>query len=439
MRPICHFQNSRCRRNSSRDDYPEAAFQRDQRPSLWHLFFMAILSPEVQTLFKRHFGVSAARFVRAPGRLELLGNHTDYNEGLVLSLAVDRYIEIAASPRTDGKIELISSAFTEPEIFWSNESKRNTAAPWADYVKGVLDQLRKRGVNFSGFNAAIHGTIPMGAGMSSSAALEVATALIVRELFPFTLTETGVAPPPKRDKQDKLPAFAKAEKLAFAKLCRAAENQFVGVQSGLLDQISSLYGKAWHVMEIDFRSLSVELAPMAGVAIVVCNSGVKHSLVAGHYNELREQCEAAAKTLGVKTLRSADAKMLAANKAKLAPRAYECAHHVISEIQRVIRGAQALRADDLQQFGQYMFQSHESSRDFLKNSVPELDLLVELARAHPGCLGARLTGGGFGGATINLVAHHQAEDFMAAMASQYEQRTGHKMQPLLCQIVDGAG
>ncbi len=393
MRPICHFQNSRCRRNSSRDDYPEAAFQRDQRPSLWHLFFMAILSPEVQTLFKRHFGVSAARFVRAPGRLELLGNHTDYNEGLVLSLAVDRYIEIAASPRTDGKIELISSAFTEP----------------------------------------------MGAGMSSSAALEVATALIVRELFPFTLTETGVAPPPKRDKQDKLPAFAKAEKLAFAKLCRAAENQFVGVQSGLLDQISSLYGKAWHVMEIDFRSLSVELAPMAGVAIVVCNSGVKHSLVAGHYNELREQCEAAAKTLGVKTLRSADAKMLAANKAKLAPRAYECAHHVISEIQRVIRGAQALRADDLQQFGQYMFQSHESSRDFLKNSVPELDLLVELARAHPGCLGARLTGGGFGGATINLVAHHQAEDFMAAMASQYEQRTGHKMQPLLCQIVDGAG
>jgi galactokinase len=400
---------------------------------------MANVSPEVETLFKRHFGFPAVRFVRAPGRLELLGNHTDYNDGLVLSLAVDRYIEIASAPRTDGKIELVSSAFSKPEIFWSNESKKNPDAPWADYVKGVLDQLRKRGAHFNGFNAAIHGTIPLGAGMSSSAALEVAAALTVRELFPFTLTETGVAQPPKRDNQGRLPVLTKAEKLPVAKACRAAENQFVGVQSGLLDQISSLYGKAWHVMETDFQSLTVELAPLAGVAVVVCNSGVKHSLVAGHYNELRENCEAAARALGIKTLRAADPKKLAANKAKLAPRAYECAHHVITEIQRVIFGANALRTDDLRQFGQYMFQSHESSRDFLKNSVPELDILVELARAHPGCLGARLTGGGFGGATINLVAHHQAEDFMASMARQYEKKTGHRMDPILCQIVDGAG
>src|SRR3954453_8455962 len=135
---------------------------------------------EVETLFKRHFGATPVHVVRAPGRLELLGNHTDYNEGLVLSLAVDRYIEIAASPRLDGKVELISTSFAEPEIFWSNETIKNPAAPWADYVKGVLEQLRKRGVHFTGFNAAIHGTIPMGAGMRRSAALEAATALTVR-------------------------------------------------------------------------------------------------------------------------------------------------------------------------------------------------------------------------------------------------------------------
>jgi galactokinase len=207
---------------------------------------------------------------------------------------------------------------------------------------------------------------------------------------------------------------------------------------GLLDQISSLFGKAWNVMEIDFRFLTVELSPMAGEAIVICNSGVKHSLVAGDYNELREQCEGAAKALGAKSLRSVDPKFLAANKGRLTERQYQCAYHVVGEIQRVVFAARALHEDDHRQFGQYMFQSHESSRDFLKNSVPELDLLVELARAHPGCLGARLTGGGFGGATINLVAHHQAEDFMKTVARQYEDQTGRKLEPIFCQIVDGA-
>ena len=394
---------------------------------------------DVQSLFKKHFRQPPVHLIRAPGRLELLGNHTDYNDGLVLSLAVDKYIEFAVSPRTDGKIELISSAFSQPEIFWLDQPVKNPAAPWADYVKGVLDQLRRRGIHFSGFNAAIHGTIPLGAGMSSSAALEVATALAVRQLYPFGLTDTGVAPPPKRDARGHLPPLTTAEKLNFAKLCRAAENDFVGVRVGLLDQISSLFGKAWHVMEIDFQALTVQHAPMVYEAIIVCDTGVKHALVAGGYNELRQHCENAARKLGVRSLRAADLKLLHAAKPRLTEREYQCAHHVITEILRVIHGAEALRQDDHRQFGQYMFQSHESSRDFFKNSVPELDLLVELARAHPGCLGARLTGGGFGGATINLVAHHQAADFMSAMARGYEDRTRHKLQPILCQIVDGAG
>jgi galactokinase len=393
-----------------------------------------------ESLFKRHFKQSAVHLVRAPGRLELLGNHTDYNEGLVLSIAIDKYVEMAVAPRNDGKIELISSMFPEPEIFWLDKFAKNPAAPWANYVKGVLEQLHKRGVHFSGFNAAIHGTIPMGAGMSSSAALEVATALAVRQLYPFSLTGAGPGPgtPPKRDAKNHLPQLGSAEKLNFAKVCRAAENEFVGVRSGLLDQTSSLFGKAWHVMEIDFQSLTVELAPMSGEAIVVCDSGVKHALVAGHYNELRENCEGAARALGAPNLRAVELKMLLANKSKLTIRQFECAHHIVTEIQRVIHGSNALRVDDHKQFGQYMFQSHESSRDFLRNSAPELDILVDLARSQPGCLGARLTGGGFGGATINLVAHHEAEKFMAAMAQQYEKKTGHPLKPVLCQVVDGA-
>lgn len=396
-------------------------------------------SSDAQTLFKRSFNFPATHVVRAPGRLELLGNHTDYNQGLVMSLAVDKYIHMASSPRSDGKIELVTSSFPGCETFWANDFKKNPDAPWANYVKGVLEQLRKRGVNFNGFNAAISGDIPMGAGMSSSAALEVATALTVRRLYPFGLSETGLSIPPTRDARGEIPPVPKEEKLFFAKLCQAAENQFVGVQSGLLDQISSLFGKAWHVMCIDFQSLKVEQAPMIGEAIIVCNSGVKHELVGGEYNELRQNCESAAQKLGAKSLRAVELRSLEANKAKLTTREYECARHVVSEIQRVVAGERALRDDDHRQFGQYMFQSHESSRDLLKNSTEELDLLVELAHAHPGCLGARLTGGGFGGATINLVAYHQAESFMRQIANEYEDETGHKLQPILCQIVDGAG
>ena len=392
----------------------------------------------VQDVFKHHFGYTPPHTVKAPGRLELLGNHTDYNEGLVMSVAVDRYIHIAIAPRPDGKIELVSSAFAAPEIFWMSEIKSNPAARWADYVKGVLAQLRKRGVNFSGFNAAIHGTIPMGAGMSSSAALEVATALAVRKLYPFSLSETGATVPPKRDERGHLPPLDKVERMYFAKLCRAAENEFVGVPCGILDQVSSLFGEPWSVIGIDCRFLTVDHAPLVGEAVIVCETGVKHALVGGEYAELRRNCESAAAKLGAKSLRSVEMKLLKQNQAALAPREYECAHHVVSEIARVVAGERALREDDHRQFGQFMFQSHESSRDQLKNSCAELDLLVELARQHRGCLGARLTGGGFGGATINLVAYHEAENFMAHMAQSYEAKTGRKIKPIVCQVVEGA-
>lgn len=393
---------------------------------------------DASTLFKKHFNQTPTHIGQAPGRLEVLGNHTDYNNGLVMSVAVDKYIHIAASPRTDGKVELVSTAFPTPEIFSISAIKPNPAASWANYVKGVLVQLQKRGVNFNGFNAAIHSTLPMGAGMSSSAALEVATAMMVRRLHPFTLQDLGLGIPPQPDAKGALPKVNPAERMNFAKLCRAAENEFVGVPCGILDQVSSLFGKPAHVMEIDCASLTVGHAPLSGVAMVVCNSMVKHELVGGEYKELRDNCEAAARKLGVKFLRTAEMKQVLAAKAELSPREFACAHHVVSEIARVVAGERALRADDLAQFGQYMFQSHESSRDFLKNSTPELDILVELARQHPACLGARLTGGGFGGATINMVKHHEVESFMAHMTAGYEKQTGVKMKPLVCQVGAGA-
>ncbi len=394
---------------------------------------------EVITHFKKLFGHRPPHVVRAPGRLELLGNHTDYNQGLVLALAVDRFVYMASTPRTDGIIEIASTAFPAREKFSTSNLAKNADAPWADYVKGVLTELRKRGVPFGGFNAVIHGTLPMGAGMSSSAAIEVATALTIRRLRPYSLRQTGLGVPPERDDENNLPPLSPQEKLETAKVTQAAENNFVGVKCGLLDQISSLFGKAHHAIEIDFQSLVVEPVPMFGeIAIVVCNTGVKHALVGGEYNALREHCESAARSLGVKSLRSVDAKMLAANRARLSERDHQCALHIVGEIQRVVHGARALRDEDFEQFGQYMFQSHESSRDNFKNSTKELDTLVELAQAHPAGLGARLTGGGFGGATINLVRRDGVEDFMRTIAGQYEQRTGRKTEPLLCQVVDGA-
>jgi galactokinase len=395
---------------------------------------------EAEHLFKKQFGHKATHVVQAPGRAELLGNHTDYNQGLVLAVAVDKCLTIASSPRADGKIALASSAFPQIETFSLSNIAKNPAAPWADYVKGVLRQLQQHHVPFRGFNAALHSTIPMGAGLSSSAALAVATALTVRELCPYTLTATSCTAPPRRDQQGQLPTLTAQDQTQIARLCLAAESEFVEVNCGLLDQLTCLFGKSFHAVEIDCQSVTVETVPMLGeVDLVLCHTGVKRELVAGQYNALRRHCEAAARSLGVKALRTVDPELLEANKSRLSAREYECAHHVVGEIRRVIFGTRALREGDLEQFGQYMFQSHESSRKVFRNSCAELDLLVELARAHRACLGARLTGGGFGGATISLVHRKLRGEFMRDIAAGYQTRSGHVTDPMLCRIVDGAG
>jgi galactokinase len=396
---------------------------------------------EVKEFFQKAFGKPPAIVVEAPGRLELLGNHTDYNRGLVMSIAVDKYIYIAATPRNDGIIELVSTTFPDTrEKFFVDKIEKNPQAPWANYTKGVLLELRKRGAHFTGFNAAIHGTIPFGAGLSSSAALEMASALAVRQMFPYTLTERGVTEPPKRNATGALPPVTSHEKIQIAKVGQAAESAFVGANVGLLDQISSLFGKEGQVIQIDFLHIKVEHSPMPpGVAIIVADSAVKHDLSeAGGYNELRAQCESAARKLGVEALRSIDMKQLQANKSKLTEREFQCAYHIVGENHRVVYGDRALREGDIEQFGQYLFQSHESSRDFFKNSIPELDTLVDIARKIPGCYGARLTGGGFGGATINLVKEELANKFMSALSDEYFKRAKIRSEPWRARIVNGA-
>ncbi len=395
---------------------------------------------DAKTLFKQQFGFTPTHLAQVPGRIELLGNHTDYNEGLVLALAVDKYVSIASSPRSDGKIELVSSAFPQRELFWLSEFKKNPAAPWADYVKGMLDQLRRHGVPFSGFTAAIHSTVPMGAGLGSSGALAIATALAVRQLHPCKFTSIGATPLPRTRGKTRvaLPPLSKKEKFILAKLCQSAENEFVGVRCGMLDPLSSLFGRAFHALQIDFRHVTVEALPMIGeISIVICDSGVKHVLSAGPYNELRDLCATAARKLGARSLRSVELPDLKAGRARLTEREYQCAYHILGENTRVIFGERALREDDFEQFGQYLFQSHDSSRDIFQNSCPELDLLVDLARAHPACLGARLTGGGFGGATVNLVSRPLVKNFMLSLAGQYQKETGRQITPMLCQVVDG--
>lgn len=393
----------------------------------------------VRELFRREYKVLPAHVILAPGRVELLGNHTDYNDGLVLAAAIDRHVAIGVSPRQDGRISLVSSAFPGRAVFPFNQVAKDPATPWADHVKGVLLQLRARGVHFTGFDAAIASDLPAGAGLSSSAALAVATALAVRALHPYRLGPAGLLEPPARGRGGVLPPPDAAEKRELARLCRAAEQTLVGVQCGLLDPISCLFGKAQHAIELDCQSVSVETVPLPGaVMLVVCPSGVTHALAGGEYNALRAECEGAARALGVKALRAVDPARLAAGQDRLTPRQHECARHVVSEIQRVVAGTRALRDGDLEQFGQYLGQSHASSRDGLRNSCPELDRLVELAERHPACLGARLTGGGFGGATVSMVRCEGTEAFLDHMIRGWAASGGGVLKPLCVQTGDGA-
>jgi galactokinase len=337
----------------------------------------------------------------APGRAELLGNHTDYNEGYVLAIAVDRGTTITGQRRDDRRIELHSRELGKTESIALDKLLAECVAPWSRYVLGVVDQFRRNDLPVEGFEAEITGNLPLGAGLSSSASLENATVLLLAKLF-----------------------GAKLEPMQMARLSQKAEHDFVGVRCGLLDQIASLMSKSEHATFIDCRTMEVRTVPLDGKeSIIVANTNVKHALVGGEYNERRSDCEAAARALGVTALRDATTEMLKARRGQLADRIYRRALHITGENERVLAGVAALKQGKLTEFGRLMFESHESSRVNFENSCAELDLLVATARKTPGVLGARLSGGGFGGATINLVEKGHEEAVVKALTSALPQAT----------------
>ncbi len=352
----------------------------------------------------------------APGRVELLGNHTDYNEGVVLSAAIDRGVTIQGRAGANGKISLHSGTMessVEADLAHIAPSEKT---PWANYPLGVVWSFLGEKFPLGGFAAEISSDLPLGAGLSSSAALEVATAVFLKKMFGLEI-----------------------DTLRLAKLCRKAENEFVGVNCGLLDQVSSAFGKKGHAIFLDCRNETVDtIAFPSGVELLITHSGVKHALVGGEYNERRLQCFEAAEKLGAKALRDVTSVRLSEAKDALPPLAYRRAAHVVGENERVLAGIEFLKSGDVKSFGELMFQSHKSSGDNFENSTPELDALVAIARDEPGVLGSRLTGGGFGGATVSLIERNAAERISANFTKKYKDRTGHDCQTYLCEIADGA-
>ncbi len=353
----------------------------------------------------------------APGRVELLGNHTDYNEGVVLSAAIDRGVTLIGERSGSSLVTLCSTTlgltFTADA---ASLAPCKDQGEWANYLLGVLDVFQKEGLPVGGFSAEIKSNLPLGAGLSSSAALEVSTAMLLQKLFGLNL-----------------------DRLTVAKLCRRAENEFVGVNCGLLDQASSAFGKAGHAIFLDCRSETVETTPFPdGVELLITQCGVAHRLSGGEYNERRLQCFDAAARLGAKALRDVSSAQIEAGKAILPELSYRRAAHVVGENERVLQGIDFLRGGDVKAFGALMFASHESSRHNFENSTPELDALVEIVRELPGVLGSRLTGGGFGGATVTLLERDKASAVAEALVAKYHARTGYTAQAHLCEIADGA-
>ena len=378
------------------------------------------MKQNVAEVFRRHFHSEPAAVSAAPGRLEILGNHTDYNEGFVLSAAVGQTTDLAMSP-CEGSLCTI---YEKGEEFPLDLTKLDEKIPgdWRNYFKGLLVELRARGIPFGAFNAVLASDVPLSAGMSSSAALEMAFAFALKKVFGIEL--------PLPD---------------WARIGQAVENKYLGLKTGLLDQFSSLYGKKNSLILCDFRSVEVlKTVPMpAGWSLVVANTRVKHNLVESDYNQRRASCESALQAIRkshpeVRALRDVSTDLLRSCQNDMSDTDFRRALHVTGEDERVALGVGCLERGDVAAFGKLLFESHESSRTLFENSCPELDTLVEIARSLPGCAGARLSGGGFGGISIHLVQSGMTEEYGRRLSEAYRLQTGKEIDVLVCSIGDGA-
>jgi galactokinase len=378
-------------------------------------------STSIAERFRAKFGANP-RVYRAPGRVNLIGEHTDYNEGYVMPVALGFYCWVAISPRDDRKLVMSSDGFSDPAEVELDSPEIRPRKTWSDYPVGVALELKRAGVPLRGANLLIHGEIPMGAGLSSSAAIEVATALALAE-------QAGHSP----------------DRVQLALQCQKAENEFVGARCGIMDQFISLHGRKNHALLLDCRALDFELVPIPEcVRLVICNTMVKHEHASSGYNQRRAECEEAVQRLakvlpGIRSLRDVTLDQLELHRKTLSNILYKRALHVITENARVRDATEALRAEDLERFGKRMAESHASLRDLYEVSCAELDLMVEQAHGQEGVYGARMTGGGFGGSTINLVESRFADAFRENMARGYEKETGIVPQIYICAAAEGAG
>jgi galactokinase len=366
------------------------------------------------------FGLQPTIF-SAPGRVNLIGEHTDYNDGFVMPCAIGLRTRVSIFPRLQRKLLIQSREFPQFFEFDLDDLPQHATGAWYDYVLGIAVALQHAGHALKGAKLLVQSEIPIGAGLSSSAAIEVASALALICLngAVFSLPEV-------------------------AKLCQHTENAFIGARVGIMDQFVSCLGRAGHALLLDCRSLEFELIPIPdGVRMVVCNTMVKHQHASGEYNRRREECEEGVRILAkwypnIRALRDLSFDQLVEHSKDLPEKIYKRCRHVVEENERVRDGARHLRAGDLNGFGERMRESHRSLRDLYEVSCRELDIMVDVAEGLPGYYGGRMTGGGFGGSTINLVEAADAESFADQISSRYQKATGIEPAVYVCSAADGA-
>jgi galactokinase len=379
------------------------------------------MSENLRTKFSERFGGSS-RLYRAPGRVNLIGEHTDYNQGYVMPVAIGLCCRVAIGPRDDRKLVIYSEGLNESAEINCANPDLHPSKSWSDYPIGVATVLQREGYSLRRANLYIRSEVPLGAGLSSSAALEVAVgyALLRHSGYDIDL-------------------------LKLALLCQRAENEFVGTKCGIMDQFAACLGQTGKALMLDCRSLEYRALDIpSNATLVVCDTKVKHKLASNEYNLRRAECEEAVKLLAealphVRALRDLNSGELEQHRGRLTPTLYKRARHVVTENERVVAAATALEQGDVGAFGKLMRASHRSLRDDYQVSCPELEAMVEIADRQPGVYGSRLTGGGFGGCTISLVDSEHSAEFQRQVVESYHTATGICTNTYLCQASQGAG
>lgn len=368
--------------------------------------------------FERIYGEAPSMIVKGPGRVDLLGSHTDYNEGFVLPVAINMEVLAAGSLNEGNLIRLYSANFEASSEFPWNDIAYDETHKWSNYVRGVVKYLAEMGVIFVGADVALEGDVPIASGLSSSAALEMAVASLFQNLLRFQISASDIA-----------------------LIGQSAENRFVGVNTGIMDQFISRLGKKDHALFLDCRTLEYEHVPLEteNIKLVVCDTMKRRGLVDSEYNTRRAQCEEAAKVFGVTALRDVNPEMFESRKNELSEVVRMRAKHVIYENERVLESRNVLQAGDLAAFARLMNESHDSARDYYEVSCPELDAMTDTARSAPGCLSARMAGAGFGGCIVSLVETSLVSDFLSHTEDSYKKQTGISPTLYVCTAEDGAG